>query len=82
MTFLYETHLHTAEASACGMSTGVEQARKYAEIGYTGIIVTDHFLNGSTAVPYHLPWKERIDLFVSSKSRIILLTSGLKFLIL
>ncbi|MBQ8555954.1 MAG: PHP domain-containing protein [Clostridia bacterium] len=63
--YLYETHLHTCQGSACGHSTGAEHARYYKEIGYTGIIVTDHFFGGNTAVPRHLPWKERIDWFCS-----------------
>jgi histidinol phosphatase-like PHP family hydrolase len=61
--YLYETHLHTSEASACSIRTGAEQARIYKEIGYTGIIVTDHFFNGNTAIPSNLPWERRVDLF-------------------
>ena len=41
--YLYETHMHTSEASACAGSTGAQMARAYKEAGYTGIIVTDHF---------------------------------------
>ena len=63
MPFLYETHMHTCLASACGTSTGKEHARYYKEIGYTGIIMTDHFFRGNTAVPKDLPWEERIDLY-------------------
>ena len=48
--FLYETHLHTSEASACANVSGREQARIYRKAGYAGIIVTDHFFNGNTAV--------------------------------
>jgi hypothetical protein len=61
--YLYETHLHTSEASACSYVTGAEQARKYKEAGYTGIIVTDHFFTGNTAIPHNLPWEERVNLF-------------------
>lgn len=61
--YLYETHLHTAEASACAILTGAEQARLYKKLGYAGIIVTDHFFNGNTAIPKDLPWEERVDLF-------------------
>ena len=32
--YLYETHMHTDEASACATATGVEQARIYKELGY------------------------------------------------
>ena len=65
MPYLYETHMHTCQGSACGVSTGAEQARFYKEMGYTGIIVTDHFTGGNTAVPRELPWRERIDRFCS-----------------
>ena len=61
--FYYETHVHTCESSKCGKSSGAEVARFYKSLGYTGIFVTDHFLNGNTTVPKELPWEERIDLF-------------------
>ena len=63
MPYTYETHLHTCQASACATSTGAEQARFYKSLGYTGIIVTDHFMGGNCAVPRSLPWRERIDRF-------------------
>ena len=63
MSYLYETHLHTCLSSACGVSTGKEHVRFYRDQGYTGIIMTDHFFGGNTAVPRNLPWEERIDLF-------------------
>lgn len=61
--YKYETHLHTREASACAVKSGAEQARTYKEAGYAGIIVTDHFFNGNTAIPGNLPWEERVELF-------------------
>lgn len=61
--YLYETHMHTAEASKCATGTAAEMVRAYADLGYSGIIVTDHFFNGNTAIPRHLPWKERVELF-------------------
>lgn len=60
---MYETHLHTSEASACSIITGAEQARTYKEAGYSGIIVTDHFFNGNTAIPKGLPWEKRVEMF-------------------
>lgn len=63
MSFLYETHMHTCLASACGVSTGREHVHYYLDQGYTGIIVTDHFFGGNTCIPRDLPWEERIDLF-------------------
>ncbi len=63
MSYLYETHMHTCLASACGVSTGKEHVRFYKERGYTGIIMTDHFFGGNTCISRELPWETRIDLF-------------------
>lgn len=62
-TYKYETHLHTKESSACGYSSGADYIKPYFERGYSGIFVTDHFFGGNTAVPYDLPWEERINLY-------------------
>lgn len=59
--YKYETHLHTAEGSACASASGAEMARAHKELGYEGIFVTDHFFNANTAVPRNLPWNERVD---------------------
>ena len=58
--YKYEPHLHTKEASACAILTGAEQARLYKDLGYSGIIVTDHFFNGNTCIPKHLPWSIKL----------------------
>lgn len=58
--YLYETHLHTCQGSACGASTGAEHARYYQAQGYQGIFVTDHFFGGNTAIRRDLPWRERV----------------------
>lgn len=61
----YETHLHTSESSACATCSGAEQARIYKKLGYSGIIITDHFFNGNTTVPGKLPWEERVERFMT-----------------
>jgi len=63
VSYLYETHLHTSFSSACSMSKGSEYIKGYIDRGYSGIIVTDHFYNGNTAVPRNLPWKEWVKRF-------------------
>lgn len=65
MEYLYETHLHTCQGSACGRSTGKEQVQLYHANGYQGIIVTDHFFGGNTAVDRNLPWAEQVKEFCS-----------------
>lgn len=61
--YVYETHMHTSEASACAGSTGTQMARAYKAAGYTGIIVTDHFFYGNTSVDRSLPWEEWVRRF-------------------
>ncbi len=63
--FLYETHMHTCQASACSDSPGRDYIPKYMDMGYDGIIVTDHFFRGNCAVDRSLPWRERIKRFCS-----------------
>ena len=63
MQYLYETHLHTKEASACGNSKGREYIKRYKDLGYAGIMVTDHFYRGNTAINRNLPWNEWVNCF-------------------
>lgn len=65
MGYRYETHLHTCQSSACGVSTGAEHVRYYKALGYHGIFVTDHFFGGNTAAPRTGPWHDRIAAFCS-----------------
>jgi len=58
--FLYETHMHTAESSACGHGSAAQHVESYIAKGYTGIIVTDHFINGNSSCPRHLPWEAKM----------------------
>ena len=61
--YLYETHLHTCEASACARNTGDEMARACKEYGYAGIFVTDHNWGGNTAIDRGLPWEDWVEAF-------------------
>ena len=45
--FRYETHLHTAPASACAKKTVRENLEFYRSIGYDGVFITNHFLDGN-----------------------------------
>lgn len=63
MKYIYETHLHTKEASACGRIPGAQMARKYKAAGYTGVVITDHFIGGNTAIDQSLPWEQWVENF-------------------
>ncbi|HHT35837.1 MAG TPA: PHP domain-containing protein [Firmicutes bacterium] len=64
--YRYETHAHTAEVSRCGQISAVKLVRTYKDLGYSGLCITDHFLNGNTTVPHDLAWDEQIKLFSRS----------------
>jgi len=63
MSFRYETHLHTCEASACGVAHARDYIPFYQDLGYRGLFVTDHFFGGNTAVDQSLPWREQVNWF-------------------
>ena len=39
--YLYETHMHTSQASACARQPGAAMAKAAKDAGYAGVIVTD-----------------------------------------
>ncbi|MCQ2482863.1 MAG: PHP domain-containing protein [Clostridia bacterium] len=61
--FRLELHMHTSEASKCASMDGRTAVRMYKELGYDGIVVTNHFINGNTSVDRELPWEEQMDNF-------------------
>ena len=58
--FLFDAHVHTAESSKCAKWSGAEAAGAYAAKGYSGIIVTDHYINGNTRADRTAPWEEQV----------------------
>lgn len=63
--YLYETHMHTMQGSACARSRGAEYIKPYIDFGYAGIIITDHFYKGNTRPDRSLPWTEWVNQFCS-----------------
>lgn len=63
MTFKYETHLHTMEASKCARQPAADYVQYYIDQGYTGIFVTDHFTGYCPAPDPSLPWREWVDAY-------------------
>ena len=62
--YRYETHLHTVEGSACGVTPGREYPAIFKERGYDGIFITDHFFHGNTRPSRELPWPEYVDAYM------------------
>ena len=63
--YLYETHLHTSPVSRCARATPEETVRYYREIGYAGIFITNHFIDGNMDVDRSLPYEDRIRYYFS-----------------
>ena len=62
--YRYETHMHTAPASQCATATVRESLEFYKELGYDGVFITNHFLDGNININYReLPFKEKLELF-------------------
>lgn len=64
--YLYETHLHTKEASACAHNSAQEMVKAAKKAGYTGIFVTNHNWYGNTCVDRSLPWEEWVTEFYAA----------------
>lgn len=61
--YKYEVHMHTAQSSACGKTPAKEYIAEFKRLGYDGIIITDHFFWGNTAIDRTLPWPEFVEQF-------------------
>ncbi|MBR6521473.1 MAG: histidinol phosphatase [Oscillospiraceae bacterium] len=64
--YLYETHLHTAPVSRCASASVRESVEFYKNIGYAGIFITNHFVDGNINIDPSLPYAERIEFYVSA----------------
>lgn len=56
--YKYEMHLHTQSCSACARSSAEEMVSAIKECGFTGLVITNHFFHGNTAIDRKLPWRD------------------------
>lgn len=59
--FYYELHLHTNASSLCSIVEPEAYIKFYIDMGFSGMVVTDHFYHGNTSVNRRLPWDMFID---------------------
>jgi len=64
-TYLYETHLHTFPVSKCAKATVREHLAFYKSLGYAGVFITNHFLDGNISCDKTLPYEEQIEFYFS-----------------
>lgn len=67
LLYRYETHLHTFPVSACAKRTVRENLEFYRSIGYDGVFITNHFLDGNFVARNNteMSYEEKIQLYCS-----------------
>lgn len=64
--YKYETHCHTSPVSKCGRAAVADTVNFYKELGYDGIFITNHFLDGNINPEARvLPYCDQIDYYFS-----------------
>lgn len=62
--YLYELHQHTADCSACGRDDPVKTVRALKNAGFAGMVLTNHFYRGNTAIRRHLAWHDFVQPYI------------------
>ena len=64
MVYKYETHCHTAPVSRCAKASAEDTVCFYKKLGYDGIFITNHFLDGNiNPKVWELPYAGQIDYY-------------------
>lgn len=63
--YKYETHLHTFPVSRCAKATIKESLEFYKNLGYDGVFVTNHFLDGNINIEKEKSYEEKIEFYFS-----------------
>ncbi len=77
--YLYETHLHTYPVSKCARPYADAETclRFYKELGYDGVFVTNHFLDGNINISSDVPYIERIEFYFSDYEKALSLSKSI-----
>ncbi len=63
--YRYETHLHTYPVSRCAKHTVREALEFYKSLGYEGVFITNHFLDGNINIERDRPFEEKLEFYCS-----------------
>lgn len=63
--YQYETHLHTTPVSRCAKADVRENLTFYKQLGYAGVFITNHFIDGNINIDRSLPYEDRIAFYFS-----------------
>lgn len=56
--YKYEIHLHSCVCSHCAKSDATEYVKTAKDMGYAGMVFTNHFIRSNTNIDRKLPWRE------------------------
>ena len=73
--YRYETHLHTSPVSKCARATVRETLEFYKSMGYDGVFITNHFINGMIGKEEGRSYEDLINFFFSDYEEAIELSS-------
>ncbi len=63
--YQYETHLHTLPVSKCAKASVRENLEVYKRMGFAGVFITNHFLDGNINIAHDLSYEDRIRFYFS-----------------
>ena len=63
--YKYETHLHTYPVSKCASAGVRESLEYYKALGYDGVFLTNHFIDGYINISSEASFEERLDFYFS-----------------
>ena len=76
MNYKYETHCHTSPVSRCGKASVEDTVCFYKRLGYDGIFITNHFLDGNIDPKARMmPYRDQIDYYFSDYEKAAMLGS-------
>lgn len=69
--YRYETHLHTWPVSYCAKVGVRENLEFYKSLGYDGVFITNHFLDGNINIDRDKPYEEKIAFYFSDYEKAV-----------
>ena len=63
--YKYETHLHTFPVSKCARFSVRENLEFYKSLGYSGVFITNHFIDGNINYDKSAPYEKIINFYFS-----------------
>ena len=63
--YIYETHVHTSPVSLCASATVRQTVEFYKNAGYSGLFITNHFIDGNIGTDRSRPEAQKLDFYYS-----------------